>query len=28
MIFERKLNPFADLGGFIFTYGDGLPGTG
>lgn len=27
--FERKLNPFADLGGFIFTFmGDGLPGTG
>jgi hypothetical protein len=27
--FERKLNPFADLGGFIFTFfGDGFPGTG
>ncbi|GLQ21617.1 ATP-binding protein [Algimonas porphyrae] len=27
--FDRKLNPFADLGGFIFTFmGDGLPGTG
>lgn len=27
--FERRLNPFADLGGFIFTFmGDGLPGTG
>lgn len=27
--FERKLNPFADLGGFIFTFmGDGAPGTG
>jgi SpoVK/Ycf46/Vps4 family AAA+-type ATPase len=27
--FERKLNPFADLGGFIFTFmGDGMPGTG
>ena len=27
--FERKLNPFAELGGFIFTFmGDGLPGTG
>ncbi|GLQ33931.1 ATPase AAA [Amylibacter marinus] len=27
--FERKLNPFADLGGFIFTFmGDGKPGTG
>ncbi|MEL7183348.1 MAG: AAA family ATPase, partial [Pseudomonadota bacterium] len=27
--FERQLNPFADLGGFIFTFmGDGAPGTG
>ena len=27
--FERKMNPFADLGGFIFTFfGDGNPGTG
>jgi len=27
--FTRKLNPFADLGGFIFTFmGDGMPGTG
>jgi len=27
--FDRKLNPFADLGGFIFTFmGDGAPGTG
>jgi energy-coupling factor transporter ATP-binding protein EcfA2 len=27
--FDRKLNPFADLGGFIFTFmGDGKPGTG
>ena len=27
--FERKLNPFAELGGFIFTFmGDGQPGTG
>lgn len=27
--FDRKLNPFADLGGFIFTFfGDGNPGTG
>ncbi len=27
--FERKVNPFADLGGFIFTFmGDGAPGTG
>ena len=27
--FERQLNPFADLGGFIFTFmGDGKPGTG
>jgi len=27
--FERKLNPFAELGGFIFTFmGDGKPGTG
>ncbi len=27
--FERKLNPFADIGGFIFTFmGDGKPGTG
>jgi len=26
--FERKLNPFAELGGFIFTFmGDGAPGT-
>ena len=27
--FERKLNPFAELGGFVFTFmGDGMPGTG
>ncbi|GKY88200.1 ATP-binding protein [Sinisalibacter aestuarii] len=27
--FERRLNPFAELGGFIFTFmGDGKPGTG
>ena len=27
--FERKQNPFAELGGFIFTFmGDGKPGTG
>jgi hypothetical protein len=27
--FERRLNPFAELGGFIFTFmGDGMPGTG
>ncbi|MEP3888843.1 MAG: ATP-binding protein [Hellea sp.] len=27
--FDRKLNPFVDLGGFIFTFmGDGAPGTG
>ena len=27
--FERHLNPFAELGGFIFTFmGDGAPGTG
>jgi len=27
--FERRLNPFVDLGGFIFTFmGDGMPGTG
>ena len=27
--FERQLNPFVDLGGFIFTFiGDGKPGTG
>lgn len=27
--FGRKLNPFAELGGFIFTFmGDGQPGTG
>jgi len=27
--FERQLNPFVDLGGFIFTFiGDGAPGTG
>jgi len=27
--FERKLNPFVELGGFIFTFmGDGKPGTG
>jgi len=27
--FDRKLNPFAELGGFIFTFmGDGAPGTG
>ncbi|MBV0913054.1 AAA family ATPase [Anianabacter salinae] len=27
--FERKVNPFAEMGGFIFTFmGDGKPGTG
>lgn len=27
--FERGLNPFVELGGFIFTFmGDGMPGTG
>ncbi|MDA7427765.1 ATP-binding protein [Primorskyibacter aestuariivivens] len=27
--FDRKLNPFTELGGFIFTFmGDGKPGTG
>ena len=27
--FERRLNPFAEMGGFIFTFmGDGKPGTG
>ena len=27
--FERRLNPFAEFGGFIFTFmGDGKPGTG
>ena len=27
--FERQLNPFAELGGFVFTFmGDGKPGTG
>ncbi len=27
--FSRKMNPFAELGGFIFTFmGDGAPGTG
>ncbi|MBW6389861.1 MULTISPECIES: AAA family ATPase [Halomonadaceae] len=27
--FDRRLNPFADMGGFIFTFmGDGKPGTG
>jgi energy-coupling factor transporter ATP-binding protein EcfA2 len=27
--FERRLNPFAEVGGFIFTFmGDGAPGTG
>ncbi|MEM9676459.1 MAG: AAA family ATPase [Pseudomonadota bacterium] len=27
--FERQLNPFVDLGGFLFTFiGDGSPGTG
>ncbi len=27
--FDRKLNPFADIGGFVFTFmGDGKPGTG
>ncbi|MFC0813430.1 ATP-binding protein [Paracoccus panacisoli] len=27
--FERRLNPFVELGGFIFTFlGDGRPGTG
>jgi len=27
--FDRQLNPFAELGGFLFTFiGDGAPGTG
>ncbi len=27
--FERQLNPFVELGGFLFTFiGDGAPGTG
>lgn len=27
--FERQMNPFVDLGGFVFTFiGDGAPGTG
>jgi hypothetical protein len=27
--FEKQLNPFVDLGGFLFTFiGDGAPGTG
>ncbi len=27
--FEKQLNPFVDLGGFVFTFiGDGAPGTG
>ena len=27
--FDRRLNPFVELGGFIFTFmGDGMPGTG
>lgn len=27
--FERRLNPFVELGGFIWTFmGDGMPGTG
>ena len=27
--FERQLNPFVELGGFLFTFiGDGTPGTG
>lgn len=27
--FDRQLNPFAELGGFVFTFmGDGKPGTG
>ncbi|MCO5128918.1 MAG: ATP-binding protein, partial [Rhodobacteraceae bacterium] len=27
--FEKRLNPFAEMGGFIFTFmGDGKPGTG
>lgn len=27
--FDRQLNPFAELGGFVFTFmGDGAPGTG
>ncbi|MBW6505208.1 MAG: ATP-binding protein [Rhodobacteraceae bacterium] len=27
--FERRMNPFAEMGGFIFTFmGDGKPGTG
>lgn len=27
--FQRRLNPFAEMGGFIFTFmGDGKPGTG
>ena len=27
--FERQMNPFVELGGFLFTFiGDGMPGTG
>ena len=27
--FDRQLNPFVELGGFLFTFiGDGAPGTG
>ncbi|MBB4063345.1 AAA family ATPase [Gellertiella hungarica] len=27
--FERRMNPFVELGGFLFTFiGDGMPGTG
>lgn len=27
--FDRRMNPFAELGGFVFTFmGDGAPGTG
>jgi hypothetical protein len=27
--FDRQMNPFVDLGGFLFTFiGDGMPGTG
>ncbi len=27
--FDRQMNPFVELGGFLFTFiGDGMPGTG
>ena len=27
--FSRQMNPFVELGGFLFTFiGDGMPGTG